>query len=119
MTLECFSTAIYVRFRLQNNDTISKLLSRKKYHVKYVSISLCLFSETTTGNVYALIWTTTPWSLIGNQAIAVNEKLKYLFVKLSSTNDIYIVAESLLNNIKNFPPFSNDQFEIIGNCLGN
>ncbi|CAF1312662.1 unnamed protein product [Rotaria sordida] len=95
------STAIYVRFRLQNNDLISKLLS-----------------QTNLGNIYALIWTTTPWSLVGNQAVAVNEKLKYLFLKLSSTNDIYIVAEALLNNIKKFSPFSNNQFEIIGNCLG-
>ncbi|CAF3391881.1 unnamed protein product [Rotaria socialis] len=95
------STAIYVRFHLQNNELLSKLLS-----------------QTNLGNIYVLIWTTTPWSLLGNQAVAVNEKLKYVFVKLSSTNDIYIVAESLLNNIKKFAPFSNNQFEIIGNCLG-
>ena len=69
-------------------------------------------------NIYAVIWTTTPWSLIGNQAIAVNEKLKYLFLKSTSTKDIYIVAESLLNNIQTIPSLSNNQFEIIGNCLG-
>lgn len=56
--------------------------------------------------------------MLGNQAVAVNEKLKYLFIKLSSTNDVYIVAESLVNNIKKFAPFSENQYEIIGNCLG-
>ncbi len=74
--------------------------------------------ESNIENIYAIIWTTTPWSLIGNQAVAVNEKLKYLFLKLSSTNDIYIIAEPLLTNIQKCPPFSNNQFEIIGNCLG-
>jgi len=65
-----------------------------------------------------MIWTTTPWSLIGNQAVAVNEKFKYLFLKHTSTNDVYIIAEPLLNNILKIPLFSNNQFEIIGNCLG-
>jgi len=74
--------------------------------------------ESNIENIYAIIWTTTPWSLIGNQAVAVNEKLKYLFLKLSSTNDIYIIAEPLLTNINKLPLFSNNQFEIIGNCLG-
>jgi isoleucyl-tRNA synthetase len=74
--------------------------------------------ESNVENIYAVIWTTTPWSLIGNQAVAVNEKLKYLFLKLSSTNDVYIIAEPLLDNIKKIPPFSHHQFEIIGNCLG-
>ena len=114
-----FSIAIYVRFRLQKNELLSKLLPGKKF---YLNISeyfqICSFKEINIENIYALIWTTTPWSLIGNQAVAVNEKLKYLFIKLSSTDDIYIVAESLLDNIKKFPPFSDNQFEIIGNCLG-
>jgi len=97
---------------------LSKLLPRKKFHLKYFSTFFFFFQETNGDNIYALIWTTTPWSLVGNQAVAVNEKLNYLFLKLSSTNDIYIIAESLLNNITKYPPFSNNQFEIIGNCLG-
>ncbi|CAF1318840.1 unnamed protein product [Adineta ricciae] len=95
------STAIYVRFRLKNDDSLSRLLP-----------------QTSLENVYALIWTTTPWSLVGNQAVAVNENFKYLFVTFPSTNDTYIIAEPLLSNIKQYPPFSNEQFEIIGDCLG-
>ncbi len=74
--------------------------------------------ESNINNIYVVIWTTTPWSLIGNQAVAVNEKFKYLFLKHTSTNDVYIIAESLLNNIQKISLFSNNQFEIIGNCLG-
>ena len=77
-----------------------------------------LQSDTDASNVYAVIWTTTPWSLIGNQAVAVNDKLKYLFVKLPSTNDVYIIAESLLSSVKKYPPFSADQLDIVGHCLG-
>ncbi|UJR30593.1 hypothetical protein I4U23_018120 [Adineta vaga] len=95
------SIAIYVRFRLKNDDSLAKLLP-----------------QSNLDNIYALIWTTTPWSLVGNQAVAVNENFKYLFLKSPSTNDTYIIAESLFNNIKQYPPFSGEQFEIIGNCLG-
>ncbi len=89
-----------------------------KYYLTFLVFSSSSSLESNIENIYAIIWTTTPWSLIGNQAVAVNEKLKYLFLKLSSTNDIYIIAEPLLTNIQKCPPFSNNQFEIIGNCLG-
>lgn len=52
--------------------------------------------------VWALIWTTTPWSLPANQAICFNADLEYSIVRLSghSPNAVYIVATSL---VENFP----------------
>jgi isoleucyl-tRNA synthetase len=68
-------------------------------------------------NIYALIWTTTPWSLLGNQAVALNEKLDYVFVR-SSTNDVYLIAESLLKTIEKLPAFVYSPLEIVGKSLG-
>jgi isoleucyl-tRNA synthetase len=51
-----------------------------------------------------LIWTTTPWSLPANVALAFNEKTKYVFVVYTLVNNEYeklIVAKNLVTNIKN------------------
>jgi isoleucyl-tRNA synthetase len=42
-------------------------------------------------NTYLLVWTTTPWTLPGNVAIAVNPNFDY--VKLKSGNEIFILAK--------------------------
>jgi len=56
--------------------------------------------------------------LLGNQALAMNDKFRYVFVKLLSTNDIYLLAEPLLENIRKIPPFLNEQIQIVGICQG-
>ena len=43
------------------------------------------------GKTYLLAWTTTPWTLIGNVALSVGEKIKYSLVKYES--NFYIVAK--------------------------
>lgn len=45
-----------------------------------------------------LIWTTTPWSLFGNQGICVNPELMYCLVEESFTNSKVWVCEDLLTN---------------------
>ena len=44
--------------------------------------------------VYGLIWTTTPWTIPANMAIAFHPKFEYLAVDVAG--DVYIVAEGLL-----------------------
>ncbi len=46
-------------------------------------------------DAYLLAWTTTPWTLPSNSAVAVNEDLIYAEVKLDGVN--YILAQDLLN----------------------
>ncbi|KAL2427281.1 Isoleucine-tRNA ligase [Exophiala dermatitidis] len=43
--------------------------------------------------IHALIWTTTPWTLPANQAIAIHSSLQYSLVK-SSTHGLLIVANA-------------------------
>lgn len=48
-------------------------------------------------DVYFLVWTTTPWTLISNVALAVNPKATYL--KVSSKGYKFIIAESLVSKV--------------------
>ena len=50
-------------------------------------------------NTYFLAWTTTPWTLPGNSALAVHPDLKY--AKVKSKNIIYILLKEKADLIKN------------------
>jgi isoleucyl-tRNA synthetase len=45
--------------------------------------------------VYGLIWTTTPWTIPANMAIAYHPKFNYVAVEVNG--DVYIVAKDLVN----------------------
>lgn len=45
-------------------------------------------------NEYLLVWTTTPWTVPGNVAVAINPKIKY--VKVEFEGKIYYLAKSRL-----------------------
>jgi len=46
--------------------------------------------------VYGLIWTTTPWTIPANMAIAFHPKFEYVAVLVPATHSVYIVAAELL-----------------------
>lgn len=56
------------------------------------------FKISNEANSYFLVWTTTPWTLPGNVALAVSGKIKY--VKIEVENNILILAKSRLSVIK-------------------
>lgn len=47
-------------------------------------------------NTYVLAWTTTPWTLIGNVALAVGENIDYVKIKLIDSDDVLIIAKARL-----------------------
>src|SRR5208282_2082235 len=49
---------------------------------------------TVTGRLHALIWTTTPWTLPANRAIAVNPDLDYVVVDAGKEQDLVKVLGS-------------------------
>jgi isoleucyl-tRNA synthetase len=49
------------------------------------------------GSCYILAWTTTPWTLPGNVALAVGEDIDYSLVQ--AANGLYIVASTLIGKI--------------------
>jgi isoleucyl-tRNA synthetase len=58
-------------------------------------------------NVYAIAWTTTPWTLPSNLALTVNPNLIYAFVKDKDGNT-YVMAKDLISNFYK----SKDEYEI-------
>lgn len=48
-------------------------------------------------NTYFLAWTTTPWTVISNMALAINPKLEY--VKVGHNNENFILAKDCLADV--------------------
>ncbi len=84
-------TSIYVKFALK--DTQGKL---------------------DAANTYVIIWTTTPWTLPGNLAIALNARETYVVVKAGEEK--YIVAEALLE--KTMKAGGVEEYEILDRYPG-
>ena len=64
--------------------------------------------------VSMLIWTTTPWTLPANRAIAINPTFPYAFVKVG--NEIFVVAEKLVDSVAKSCAWSD--YSIIGSRKG-
>ena len=60
---------------------------------------------------FVLAWTTTPWTLIGNVALAVGEKINYAKIKIE--NEFFILAKANLKSI-----LKDKTYEIISEFKG-
>ena len=72
------------------------------YFIKYLkNFGYDRFENNQIIKIYVLAWTTTPWTLPSNLALAINQEIDYVLVKKNSENqdfEFYILAESLLKN---------------------
>ncbi|ETS81202.1 hypothetical protein PFICI_06204 [Pestalotiopsis fici W106-1] len=82
------STAAWVRFRIDDSWKDVPELAEAAGSMK--------------GGLYAIIWTTTPWTLPANQAIAVHDDMNYSIVM--DGEDGYIVAETRLDQTQDMLP---------------
>ena len=76
--------------------------AEKKSHSIYVKFPLLDDKGTlpigiNNHNVYAVIWTTTPWTLPANVAICVNAELEYAWVEAGQ--EIYLLAAELIDAV--------------------
>ncbi|KAK3393830.1 tRNA synthetases class I-domain-containing protein [Podospora didyma] len=69
------------------------------------------------GKLYAVVWTTTPWTLPANKAIAINDDLLYHIVRFG--DDAFLVAEGCLERVKNVILGESGSPEIIASVQGN
>ncbi len=53
-------------------------------------------------NASLLVWTTTPWTLVSNTAIAVNPDVDYVVVEVTveEKTEVLVVAEALIESVK-------------------
>jgi len=79
-----------VEYQDHTSDTIYAAFTVKKTDIKELE------------GVDVIIWTTTPWTIPANRALAYNESLDYLIVKLNDDGDFkdkkILVAEKLLDS---------------------
>ena len=64
--------------------------------------------------INAVIWTTTPWTLPANQAVALHAEFDYVLVKTDS--EMLILAEDLYESA--LQRYGVENFEILGRCKG-
>ena len=79
------------------------------------SVLRCFAVETDSDNdINAVIWTTTPWTLPANQAVALHAEFDYVLVK--TPNELLILAEDLCESA--LQRYGVENFEILGRCKG-
>ena len=76
---EVTDTSVYVKFKLLANQKIGNF--------------------TTDDKTYILSWTTTPWTLPGNVALAIRKDIRYTGVRLVVGKELLIVAEDLVETV--------------------
>lgn len=64
-----------------------------------VSVAVTKGTQATEPGEHLLIWTTTPWTLPGNLAIAVGESNTYALVSHRDTDELYWVAEERVDAV--------------------
>lgn len=95
------STSIYVRFKFDDEDT------KKAYSNSNVNSS---------NDLYAIIWTTTPWTIPSNMAISLNARLDYTIFEYKGDN--YVVATDLLTSFVNDAKWEEAEVKTLGNLKG-
>ncbi len=63
-------------------------------------------------NVYILAWTTTPWTLPGNVALAVGRDIKYTALRVKGGKELFIVANDRVKDV-----FKDKDIEIVHNDI--
>ncbi|HPT41213.1 MAG TPA: isoleucine--tRNA ligase [Candidatus Gastranaerophilaceae bacterium] len=97
------STSIYVRFKF-DEESINKIQK----------IIPSLF--TVHRSLYAVIWTTTPWTIPSNMAICLHPKLEYTFFDYK--NDVYVIAQALLASFLQGVGWEEKDIKVLGSVLG-
>ncbi len=73
-----------------------------KFKLKQRELNLA-DGRTIKGDIYVLAWTTTPWTLPGNVALAVGKDIDYAVIELE--NNYYVLAKNNLSTMANDRPY--------------
>ena len=95
------STSIYVRFKFEDEDR------EKAFKAAGVNSDKPL---------YAVIWTTTPWTIPSNMAISLHPKFEYTFFEYKG--DVYFVAQELLGAFLADVDWKEEDIKVVGACAG-
>jgi len=72
------------------------------------------------GPVSVVIWTTTPWTLPANQAVALNPELEYVVVQCGGVNEHgperLVLADALLKDV--MLRYEVEEYQVLATCRG-
>ena len=74
----------------------------------------CFNVNTNVDSLSVVIWTTTPWTLPANQAVALNPGFEYVLVKVG--DEALVLAEGLYKALMSLCDI--EDYTVLGNCLG-
>lgn len=94
------STSIYVRFKFDDEST------------KKIQNIVDLNGK----DVYAIIWTTTPWTIPSNMAISMHPRFEYTFFEYKG--DVYVAAQELLGSFLKDVEWEEADIKVLGTCFG-
>ncbi|MFW7378241.1 MAG: isoleucine--tRNA ligase [Oligoflexus sp.] len=70
-------------------------------------------------DAYILAWTTTPWTLISNLALAVGPEIDYVKIRAAENNEIYYLAKARLDHVfKKSKKKTEPDYEILSELKG-
>jgi isoleucyl-tRNA synthetase len=82
---------------LSESEVVYKDHKSRSIYLKFKA-NIDLENHLNINNIYFAVWTTTPWTLPANLAIALNKDLEYVIFKTSNNENI-IFAKRLLSEI--------------------
>lgn len=83
----------YVKFKL-SESAFASFLDRSGALAQVLRPAKDASTDSPSSNVYLLAWTTTPWTLPANMALAVNPEMEYVAVRVDG--EILVLAKSRL-----------------------
>ncbi len=89
---------IYDRTALAEAEVKYEDHSSPSVWVRYPVVELQNHSSQKQGGFYALVWTTTPWTLPASMALAFHPSFNYVLAS-DERGDVYIVSEELLGRV--------------------
>lgn len=95
------STSIYVRFKFEDDD------KKKAFAAAGVS---------SDKDLYAVIWTTTPWTIPSNLAISVHPRFEYTFFERGG--DVYVIGQDLLAGFLQGVGWEESEIKVLGSVKG-
>ncbi len=98
------SPSIYVLFPLPSDQLLGGLIPANAFE-PHEKVSLA-------------VWTTTPWTLVANVAVALHPALEYVFARTKAFGIVVMVEERLAPLLKLVNPDAEPEYEVLFRCKG-
>lgn len=109
----CVSTLADAEITYKNKEVHSIFVLFEIVDKKKILNLFNLDTRQTKNKIFIVVWTTTPWTIPANQAVALNPKITYTLTQYNS--NFYITAEDLIKNLE----IDKKNITVLGKCTGN